>query len=661
MYPEKILKALQRAHASIHSGNPAAALDDLTKVVQKFPNGFDAWLMLGQAKGMLDNHSAAEICFKKATALQPKNSDAWHNLGLSFSSRGMFQQALPAYAQAVSLSNNPHPNILINFGSCLLQLDQYQEAVQIFMRVVTLNDSSDARMFLGMSYQGLGRYPDALSAYLTARDKGANGYTLNLNLGTCYEVLGDNVSAAKYAQLALQFQPDDSVALYNLGSAYRNLSQFQAAAASYRRALELKPDFAIAWSNLLFALNYMVDYTPAAYLAEARLYGQMAAGQVGSQFTDGRFTTWRCEATPQRLRVGLVSGDLREHAVGYFLESLLAHIDPTRIELIAYATQLKEDALTARIKPYFAVWKSLVGLNDQAAARLIHADGVHVLADVSGHTAHNRLPVFAWKPAPVQFSWIGLPATTGLAEMDYVLGDPLAIPVEDEGHFAERVWRLPHSYLCFTPPAEAPAVAPLPALTTGRVTFGSFNNLTKMSDATVAVWAQVLQAVPHSRLFLKTKQLQDGTVLERTQQRFAAHGIGLERLLLEGDSTPQRADHLARYHRVDIALDPFPYPGVTTSMEAMWMGVPVITMAGDRFISRTAHSIAHNAGLPDWVAADEAAYVALAVLFSGDLERLAAVRTGLRAQVQRSPLVDAARFTRNFEEAMWGMWGARQM
>src|SRR5665647_3917352 len=207
------------------------------------------------------------------------------------------------------------------------------------------------------------------------------------------------------------------------------------------------------------------------------------------------------------LRVGLVSGDLYQHAVGHFLEGLLAHIDPAHIELIAYPTHHKEDELTTRIRPYFSAWKPLYDKSDEAAARLIHADGVHVLLDISGHTAHNRLPVFSWKPAPVQVTWLGLPATTGVAEMDYVLGDPHAIPAEYEDHFSEAVWRMPESCLCLAVPASPVNVAPLPALAAGYVTFGSFNNLSKMTDAVVAVWAKILQAVPNSRLMLKTKQL----------------------------------------------------------------------------------------------------------------------------------------------------------
>lgn len=242
--------------------------------------------------------------------------------------------------------------------------------------------------------------------------------------------------------------------------------------------------------------------------------------------------------------------------------------------------------------------------------------------------------------------------------MDYVLGDLLAIPPEHESHFSETVWRMPDSYLCFSAPAYPVNVAPLPALSTGYVTFGSFNNLTKMNDAVVELWARILLSVPNSRLYLKNSQLKDADTCEQTRQRFAAQGIAHERLLLGGTQN-SIAEHLSEYNKIDIALDPFPYPGVTTSVEALWMGVPVLSLHGDRFLSLSAKSIAHHAGLPDWVAVDKNDYVAKAVAFTSNLERLAALRSGLRQQVLASPLFDAARFARNFEDALWGMWQAR--
>ena len=469
------------------------------------------------------------------------------------------------------------------------------------------------------------------------------------NLGVTLREQGRLTEAEASYRRALEIKPDYAEAHSNLGNILLEQGRPTEAEASYRRALKIKPDYAEAHSNLLFALNYTDSHHHAYRLEEAYRYGQMAAGKVGK-----RFAAWRCLPHPERLRVGLVSGDLRNHPVGYFLESVLAQVTSSRLELIAYPTDSKVDELTARIKPYFSAWKSLVGQSDEAAARLIHADGVHLLLDLSGHTEKNRLPIFAWKPAPVQASWLGYFATTGLAEMDFLLGDPYNTPAEEAGQFTETIWRLPESHLCFTPPDVALEVGPLPALSFSSITFGCFNKLTKMNDNVVALWAKVLQAVPHSRLLLKARQLNDLRVRDITRQRFAAAGITSDRLLLEGGSP--RAEYLKAYNRVDIALDPFPYPGGTTSVEGLWMGVPVITRRGDRFLSHQGESIVNNAGLVDWIAANDDDYVAKAVLHATNLSGLAALRTTLRRQVLASPLCDAPRFARHMATALWGMW-----
>lgn len=424
------------------------------------------------------------------------------------------------------------------------------------------------------------------------------------------------------------------------------------AVAIHRKAIDLTPDLAEAHSNLLFTLNYTAALEPAQAWAEARQFGRMVAGRVSSPFK-----SWTCAIPPERLRVGLVSGDLCRHPVGYFLEAVLGRIDPRRLELVAYPTVNNDDELSARLRRHLAVWAPLVGLGDEAAARRIHGDGIHVLVDLSGHTAHNRLPLFAWRPAPVQATWLGYFATTGVAEIDYILADPHVAPPEEDGDFTEAVWRLPESYLCFTPPDLAIDVAPSPAQASGTITFGCFNNLSKINDRVVALWARSLTAVPGSLLFLKTKQLSDRAIREDLQRRFAAHDIAGERLILEGSSP--RAELLQSYHRVDIALDPFPYPGGTTSVEALWMGVPVLTRRGDRFLGHLGESITRNAGLADWIADDDDDFVIKAAAHASDVSRLSRLRAGLRHQVLASPLFDAERFAHHFEAAMWGMWQAR--
>ena len=597
--------------------------------------------------GRLDE---AEVSYRRALEIKPDYADVFSNLGLVLKELGRLDEAEASYRRALQIKPE-FAEVHNNLGATLLELGRMGEAEASFRHALQIKpDFSEAHYNLGNTLKDMGRLDEAAAAYrraLEIKPDYAHGYN---NLGITLLRSGQLDDAVASFRRALEIKPDYAMAHSNLGNVLQLLGQHDAAVASYRRALEIKPDYADAYSNLLLTLNYTASHAPSYYLEQARLCGRIVAEKVGT-----RFSTWECAARPERLRVGLVSGDLRKHSVGYFLEGLLIHIDPARIELIAYPTHHEEDELTTRIRPYFLAWKSLVGKSDEVAARLIHADGVHILIDLSGHTSHNRLPVFAWKPAPVQVTWLGLPSTTGVAEMDYVLGDPHAIPAEFENHFSEAVWRMPESCLCLTVPTSQVNVAPLPALSTGYVTFGSFNNLAKMTDAVVAVWVRILNSVPNSRLLLKTKQLNDLVVCEKTFQRFVFCGIAPDRLQLSG-TLASADDHLATYNKIDIALDTFPYPGVTTSVEALWMGVPVLSLRGDRFLSRTAGSIAHNAGLPDWVAADEGDYVAKAVTFTSNLERLAVLRNGLRQQVLASPLFDAPRFAKNFEDALWGMW-----
>ena len=397
------------------------------------------------------------------------------------------------------------------------------------------------------------------------------------------------------------------------------------------------------------SLNYNPDLNVIDYLATARKFGELVTEKTQTLSPD-----YQCLPVPKKLRVGFVSGDLRNHPIGYFLESILSSIDPSTIELIAYTTTPTVDDLSERIQPFFSMWKPIYGQTDEAAATLIHADGIHVLLDLSGHTAGNRLPMFGYKPSPVQASWLGYFATTGLNEMDYLIGDPYVTPPKDDDQFTEKVWRLPETRWCFTPPNTDVGVSVPPALNNGYVTFGCFNNATKVNDKVVELWAKVLDAIPNSRLLFKAKQFDDQLVRESTIQRFAAQGVNSNRISLEGQEDRQK--YFEAYNKIDITLDPFPFTGGTTSVESLWMGVPLVTLAGHSLVARQGVGVLMNAGLSDWIAENGEEYVAKVVLFASDLDKLASLRAGLRSQVLASPLFDAPRFARNIENALWEMW-----
>lgn len=618
-HPQHPLAWTIMARLHRQSGRPEVALHAIERALQCTPG--DASLRLDRAELLeeLGQVEAAEAACRGVLSSDPENGLAHSLLAVILMSAGRPEEAEASHRQALEVQ----PDSPIVHGRFCLYLHgrgRLEEAEAAARRVLALRPGSVG---------ALGN----LSAILI--DRGAFD------------------EAQDYAREALALAPQDVQAHQNLGVALIGLGHHREAADSFRRAIRLDPGCSPAHSNLLYCLNFIAEVSPAQARDEAIEYARTQRAVGGGVV---RFTSHHVEPGP-RLRVGFVGGDFRAHPVAYFLEALLLGRSNRGLDLLAFPTNEIEDEVSARLKPHFIAWQSIGRLDDDAAARLIHDAGVHVLVDLAGHTAHNRLPVFLRRPAPLQLAWLGYFATTGLEEIDYVLGDPYVTPPGEEDHFVEHVWRLPRTYFCFAPPAVDLPVAPLPALTAGHVTFGCFNKLAKLSDATIALWVRVLEAVPGSCLLLKSAALAHAGQARRTRERFERAGLPPGRLELEGPSA--REDYLRAYARVDIALDPFPFPGGTTSVEGLWMGVPVLTRKGDRFIGHNGESILHNSGLPQWIARDEADYVARAMRFASDLDGLVRLRANLRAQLLGSPLFDAAAFASDFEQAIRGMWEER--
>ena len=639
----KCLGALMR-----QDGRLMDAIVAMEKSVELIPTDSEAHSNLGATLRDAGRLEAAQNRCRKAISLDPKNFKAHHNLGNALKDLGQLNQAVESYQRALALKPD-FPEAHNNLANTLKELGRFIEAEFSCRQAISLKaDLVEAHINLANTLRDLGRLAESeASCQFAIALRPDNAQAHNNYAATLIEQ-GRLKQAQASCRQAIALKPDLVQAHVNLGNVLRDHGRLTEAQASYRQAIELRPELSEAHSNLLLAINYTEEISNESRLSVARHFGELF-----SKKTTAKFSEWECLKPLKKLKIGFVSGDLREHPVGDFLEGLLSNIDASKFELIAYSTQFAEDALTQKIKPFFKHWRSLLGKSDEAAAKLIHEDAPHILIDLAGHTAHNRLPIFAYKPAPIQVSWLGYFATTGLPEMDYILGDPYVTPESEAHHFSEKIWRLPETYLCFTPPQQEVEVKPLPALVNGFITFGCFNNLTKLNDAVLALWAKVLTALPNAKVFLKNKQLADNFVVQNTIQRFERVGVTADRLILEGPSA--RADYFESYNKVDIALDPFPFPGGTTSVEGLWMGVPVVTLKGERFISHNGQTIAHNAGQANWVAKDADDYVRLALEAALDIEKLARIRAGLRAQVLASPLLDAPRFTRNFEAAMLGM------
>jgi predicted O-linked N-acetylglucosamine transferase (SPINDLY family) len=361
----------------------------------------------------------------------------------------------------------------------------------------------------------------------------------------------------------------------------------------------------------------------------------------------------------RRLKIGYVSPDFRQHSVSFFCQPLIQHHNRQLVEVFCYSEVKSSDDVTDEIMTSADEWRPISGLPDEAVAEQVRQDGIDILVDLAGHTAENRLLVFARKPAPVQITWLGYPNTTGMPVMDYRLTDDIADPPgEADQYHSETLIRLPDGFLCYSPPDDAPDVSGLPARQTARITFGSFNNLPKINEAVIALWSRLLLKVPKSDLLLKSKQFADAHVRQRFVDLFTSHGIAAERITLL-PRVPSTAGHLALYHRVDIGLDPFPYNGTTTTCEAMWMGVPVISLRCERHAGRVGASVLTRVGLKELIAESEEQYVEIGMKLAQNLDGLEMLRAGMRARMSASALCDAKSFARTMEnnfQMIWKIW-----
>jgi predicted O-linked N-acetylglucosamine transferase (SPINDLY family) len=444
----------------------------------------------------------------------------------------------------------------------------------------------------------------------------------------------------------LELEPLHAGAYGNLATALQEQGLVAEALAAYRRSLELEPRDALIHSNSLMAMQYQTGITSAALAAAHAQYDARHAVGLQAEWKPHRRPTDR----ERRLRLGLVSPDFYTHPVGFFLVGIVENLDPREVEVFCYSDRTRGDGMTSRFEAAACGWRNVAALSDAELAEQIRADDI----DMAGHTAHNRLLVFARKPAPIQITWIGYQGTTGLQAMDYVLADRYMIPPGTETNFAEKVLRLPESYVCYEPPQQAPAVSPLPAESNGFVTFASFNNLAKINAEVVALWSQILRRLPASRLILKYQGLGDASVGRRYLELFAAAGVPAQQIVLQPRSP--FAAYMATYAEVDIGLDPFPFSGSATTCESLWMGVPVVTWPGETFASR--HGLSHlsNIGLTETIVHSAEEYVELAVALAHDLPWLAALRAVLRTRMAASPLCDAKRGAQGLTDVLRKVW-----
>jgi protein O-GlcNAc transferase len=617
------------------------------RAVELKPDYAEAHTNLGNALREQGKLEEAIACHERALELRPDFAEALNNLGNALKDHAHLPQAIACFQRAQEiapdLAETPH-----GLGSVYKEQGKFDEAVACFRRAVELKpDYADAHNSLGISMQVQGRLTDAIECYKRAlRLQPEMPEALN-NLGNLLKDDAQISAAIDVYRRALLRKPDMHEAHNNLGNALKDQGCLDEAVACYRRALEIKPDFADAHSNLIFSMQYQ----PGIGLAElAEAHAEFDRRHVLPLRGTWPTHAARKEAPQRPLRLGFVSPDFCQHPVGFFLIRALENLNREEVEIVCYSDRVPKDGLTARFQAASSLWRDVLGVNAEQLAARIRDDGIDVLFDLAGHTARNRMLTFARKPAPVQITWIGYEGTTGLSAIDYLLADRHMVPEHAERHYREAVLRMPDCYLCYDPPADAPAVAGLPALSTGHVTFASCNNLAKINAEVVAVWAEILRRVPNSRLLLKYRGLEDPSLRARYIDMFAAKGIASDQLEIEGWSP--LGELLARHGGIDLALDPFPFAGGVTTCHALWMGVPVVTWPGETFASRHSLSYLSAVGLTETIAASREEYVEIAATLAADLPRLASIRAGLRQRMAASPLCDGKRFVQNFMKVL---------
>ncbi|MFI4977043.1 MAG: tetratricopeptide repeat protein [Caulobacterales bacterium] len=671
-----VLKAQGQFDAAVASYARAVALKpDIAELHNNLANA-----LLAQGKP-----ESAAASYRQALALKPGYAEAHYNLANVLMSLGRPKQAEEGYARALALRPAFY-EAHVQLGMMQMADGRVAGAAASFQRALALSpDDVGCNIKLGDALLGQGELEPARAAYEHALALKPESFEANNGLGIVLRDLGDLGGAVARFERAAALRPDLATGHYNLANVLhgqgkvaqslecyeravslwsdrfeaefehaRELSALgnrEEAAVQADRALAARREFAAAHSNFLLSLTYSERPAREIFAAHRRF------GEIHERtLTDAPSVQLNDRDPRRRLRIGYVSPDFRSHATAWFLTPLLTAHNRAAVEVFCYAEVAKPDRRTEHFKGLADHWRSTVGVSDEALAGRIREDQIDILVDVAGHTAGNRLTMFALRPSPVQVTWLGNPNTTGLAAMDYKLVDAVTDPpAETEIWSTETLVRLDHAFLCYQSLVDDPEPAPPPCLAAGSVTFGSYNNPVILSEGTLDAWARLLSRVADSRLVLKGRAFDDEGARAWFHERLARRGVARDRVRLMGFTT-NAAEHRTHYAYIDVALDPFPYNGTTTTCDALWMGVPVVTFRGDRHATRVGASILTQLGLQDLIATDVEGYVDIAASLAADRERLAELRATLRPRMAASPLTDAPAFARKLESAYRRMW-----
>ena len=647
----------------------------------------ELWFNYGNLLQAMGDRAQAERAYQQAISLQPSFYQAHLNLANSRRDAHDFDAAIAHYQRTIQLK----PDFALtykNLGQLLIKQKQYPGAAQVFANWCRLEKQLEAQTptplnGLGIALQAQGQYEKALTLFQQALALDPQRFDSLNNLGTLLRLLRRPHEAIPYLRQAVEIDPNSDLALTNLVYALLNLGQVSEALSQTERVLQQHPNsapghlmrgfalvqraqpveaiasFERAWelnksasepiANALFTMLYRDDLSGPAFVQERQKWIDRLAQPKSV------FQRWAGSKEPERrLKVGYLSGDLRSHPVAFFLEPILAN-HSEQVEAYCYDVAGVEDETTQRLKGYAQQWRRCVGTSNEAIAQQIYNDEIDILVDLIGHTAGSRPGVLQRKPAPIQMLYIGYPGSTGLKEVDYVISDSAVSPAEHSGLYTEKILPIEGSFWCFQPRESMPEPNPLPAIENGYVTFGSFNNSPKLSPVTIQLWARILTKLPTAKLKLKALALGDEGTKQHFLEQFVHFGAKPQQVIFEGPTLKIEA-FFQSYHHIDIALDSTPYNGGTTTCESLWMGVPVVTLRGERFCSRMSHSLLNNVGLAELSTSSERDYVECAVKLAKKLEKLEEIRRTLRVKMAASPICQAQQAARAVEEGYRRAW-----
>ena len=628
-------------------------MSDVASSIHLLQQAFASALALQQSGQLLQSEAA----YRRILDLDPANIAAHNNLGNVLLALGRASEAEPHYRRALSLM----PGLAVghnHLGKALTALGHPADAEHCHRRACELDPGlAEAHIDLANLLVPAGRIDEAATFYAQAIALKPESAELHNSLGAVLAMRGRHDQALRSFMRARELNPGLAEAHCNLGSAFKIAGRFDEAEESLRQALALNPNMVTAHSNLIFLLDLLERCDAREQQGErARWYQQHAA-----RFSQSIAPHDNTRDPERRLRIGYVSADFREHSAFYAFSPVLFRHNRAAFDVVCYSGVRVEDQLTARMKQSADAWRPTVGMSDEALAEQIRGDGIDILVDLSGHSEDNRLLVFARKPAPIQVTAWGHPTGTGLPTIDYFLADPVLVPAKIRPLLAEKVFDLPCER-CYDPPEYLPAVTPPPSLAGHPFTFAHFNRVEKISNTVVRLWSRILAALPGARLFVKDSMLEYPNVQEWLLQKMGAAGIAPERVRLLGKTSHR--EQLAIYADVDVCLDPFPQGGAISTAEALWMGVPVVSLYGWTIVSRQGAMNLVALEMEDWIAHSEDDYVRIAVAAAGDLPRLSALRQGLRLRIANYPFGDLPRFTRAVERGyrtMWREWCSKRL